>query len=96
MNREIADAPAWGKQQIFDRADQFAERMITLWPGPIENDGEEAGDGRDWTLLRQACAALPAGSWITYGDLVPHQATFALLMVSALVTTSRSVGWLAG
>jgi len=69
MNREIADAPAWDKQQIFDRADQLAERMITLWPGPIENDGEEAGDGRDWTLLRQACAALPAGSWTTYGDL---------------------------
>lgn len=27
--------------------------------------------------------------------LVPHQATFALLMVSAFATISRSFGWLA-
>jgi len=31
----------------------------------------------------------------TLDQLVPHQATFALLMVSALATTSRSFGWLA-
>jgi len=29
------------------------------------------------------------------GELVPHQATFALLMVSALVTIFRSRGWVA-
>ena len=26
-------------------------------------------DGRDWSLLRKACAALPPGTWTTYGDL---------------------------
>ncbi len=69
MNREIADAPRWSKQQIMDRADRLAGRMVALWPGPIERGAEEPGEGRDWTLLRRACVAIPAGSWTTYGDL---------------------------
>ena len=68
MNREIADAPAWGKAQILQRAEQMADRVIRIWPGPAADDGEEP-DGRDWSLLRKACAALPTGTWTTYGDL---------------------------
>jgi alkylated DNA nucleotide flippase Atl1 len=68
MNREIADAPAWGKAQILQRAEQMADRVIRIWPGPTADGGEEP-DGRDWSLLRKACAALPAGTWTTYGDL---------------------------
>ena len=34
MNREIADAPAWGKAQILQRAEQLADRVIRIWPGP--------------------------------------------------------------
>ena len=68
MNREIADAPAWGKTQILQRAEQMADRVIRIWPGPTADDGEEP-DGRDWSLLRKACAALPTGTWTTYGDL---------------------------
>ncbi len=69
MNREIAEAPSWGKEQIQSRADQLAERMIAVWPGPVDRNHDEAREGRDWTLLRKACAALPAGSWTTYGDV---------------------------
>ena len=69
MNREIADAPTWGKQQIAARADQLAERMIQLWPAPLDQTGDEPGEDRDWSLLRKACVAIPAGSWTTYADL---------------------------
>ena len=68
MNREIADAPAWGKAQILHRAEQLSERVIRIWPGPAADDGEDS-DRRDWSLLRKACAALPPGTWTTYGDL---------------------------
>ena len=68
MNREIADAPAWGKAQILQRAERLADRVIRIWPGPAADDGEDP-DGRDWSLLRKACAALPPGTWTTYGDL---------------------------
>jgi alkylated DNA nucleotide flippase Atl1 len=68
LNREIADAPTWGKTQILQRADRLADRVVQIWPGPANGAGEEA-EGRDWSLLRKACAALPAGTWTTYGDL---------------------------
>ena len=68
MNREIADAPTWGKAQILDRAERLSERVIRIWPGPAADDGEDP-EGRDWSLLRKACAALPPGTWTTYGDL---------------------------
>jgi alkylated DNA nucleotide flippase Atl1 len=68
MNREIADSPAWGKAQILTRADALAERAIRLWPGPVNGVADDA-EGRDWSLLRKACAAIPPGAWTTYGDL---------------------------
>ena len=76
MNREIADAPTWGKANILERADRLADRAIRLWPGPSDAASDD-GEQRDWTLLRRACAALPAGLWTTYGDLAaePSAAT---------------------
>ena len=68
MNREIADAPSWGKAQILERAERLSDRVIRIWPGPAGGDGEDP-EGRDWSLLRKACAALPPGTWTTYGDL---------------------------
>jgi alkylated DNA nucleotide flippase Atl1 len=68
MNREIADTPSWGKAQILQRADRMADRIIEIWPGPADG-GDEDNAGRDWSLLRRACAALPTGAWTTYGDL---------------------------
>jgi alkylated DNA nucleotide flippase Atl1 len=42
--------------------------VIQIWPGPAADGGEDT-EGRDWSLLRKACAALPPGTWTTYGDL---------------------------
>jgi alkylated DNA nucleotide flippase Atl1 len=69
MNREIAEAPGWGKKQILERADALAERMISLWPGPAERGAESGDEGRDWTLLWRACSVIPEGAWTTYGDM---------------------------
>ena len=68
MNRRIAETESWGKQQILQRADDLAERAISLWPAPSTGTPDDS-EGRDWSLLSRACAALPAGSWTTYGDL---------------------------
>jgi alkylated DNA nucleotide flippase Atl1 len=68
MNREIADAPAWGKSEILARADRLADRAVRIWPGPGDSSADDT-DGRNWSLLIKACAVLPAGTWTTYGDL---------------------------
>jgi alkylated DNA nucleotide flippase Atl1 len=49
------------------RADRLADRIIRLWPGPLQ--AGSASRSRDWSRLHQALAMLPAGSWTTYGDL---------------------------
>lgn len=68
MNQEIAAAPRWGRAAIAERAARLAERIISLWPGPM--DGAQAADpGPEWARLTAAVAALPAGRWTTYGDL---------------------------
>ncbi|MEU9832019.1 DUF262 domain-containing protein [Streptosporangium sp. NPDC048047] len=67
MNQEIARHERWGKGEIQARADRLAEQAIEIWPSPI--DVGPVGPSRDWTLLHEALAALPAGSWTTYGDL---------------------------
>ncbi|MFI6457198.1 DUF262 domain-containing protein [Streptosporangium amethystogenes] len=67
MNQEIAKQERWGKAEIEARAERLATRAIEIWPGPL--DSGSAGPSRDWTLLHAALAALPAGTWTTYGDL---------------------------
>ncbi|WP_162642051.1 DUF262 domain-containing protein [Streptosporangium sp. 'caverna'] len=67
MNQEIAQRERWGKTEIQSRADGLASRAIEIWPSPM--DVGPVGPSRDWTLLHAALAALPAGTWTTYGDL---------------------------
>lgn len=66
MNQEIAEQDRWGQPQILARADALAERVISLWPGPVAGGG--ASDVA-WEVMNQALAELPAGSWTTYGDI---------------------------
>jgi alkylated DNA nucleotide flippase Atl1 len=68
MNQEIAAAPAWGRQEISERADRLADRAISMWPGPVEAADDDLS-GRDWSQLHRALALLPAGRWTAYGDL---------------------------
>jgi alkylated DNA nucleotide flippase Atl1 len=68
MNRQIAATTHWGKAEILLRADKLAELAASTWPGPIPGI-VGAEPGRDWNLLHQAMAAMPPGSWTSYGDL---------------------------
>jgi len=68
LNRAIAPEGQWGRAEILARADELAERAIKIWPAPIPGV-EEPADGRDWSRLHAALAALPAGAWTTYGDV---------------------------
>jgi alkylated DNA nucleotide flippase Atl1 len=53
---------------ILARSDALAERAIRIWPGLTDGVTDES-EGRDWSLLRRACAAIPPETWTTYGDL---------------------------
>jgi alkylated DNA nucleotide flippase Atl1 len=68
MNRRIAATKRWGVDEIRARADELADRAIALWPAPLGGVGR-AERSRDWNLAHQVLAALPHGSWTSYGDL---------------------------
>lgn len=68
MNQAIAAEDRWGRAQIEARGKDLSRRAINLWPGPLPRHQATASSA-GWTMLRQALAALPAGSWTTYGDV---------------------------
>ncbi|WP_285571488.1 DUF262 domain-containing protein [Streptomyces sp. RTGN2] len=68
MNRRIAATERWGADEIRARADELADRAIALWPAPLRGVGR-AERSRDWNLAHQVLAALPHGTWTSYGDL---------------------------
>lgn len=68
MNRRIAATDRWGAKEILARADDLTDRAIELWPAPLRGIGR-AERSRDWHLAHQALAALPHGTWTSYGDL---------------------------
>jgi alkylated DNA nucleotide flippase Atl1 len=67
LNKRIAGTDRWGVPEILARADELADRAVVIWPPPVA--GARDVTGRDWSLLHRALAALPTGSWTTYGDL---------------------------
>jgi alkylated DNA nucleotide flippase Atl1 len=68
MNQDIAELSRWGRPEIYARADQLAERVIPIWPGPTDiAAGTDSGVA--WDVMTKALAELPAGSWTTYGDV---------------------------
>jgi alkylated DNA nucleotide flippase Atl1 len=98
LNRAIVPSRTWGRTEILARADELADRATGIWPAPLA-DVEEPPEGRDWSRLHAALAALPPGSWTTYGDLaeligshqVPvgqHLANTAVLLNAHRVLTS--------
>ncbi|MEU3341520.1 DUF262 domain-containing protein [Streptomyces sp. NPDC006668] len=68
MNRRIAATERWGVKEIRARADELADRAVTLWPAPLRGVGR-AERSRDWVLAHEVLAALPHGTWTSYGDL---------------------------
>jgi uncharacterized protein with ParB-like and HNH nuclease domain/alkylated DNA nucleotide flippase Atl1 len=68
MNQEIAGHAQWTRSEILERCDRLADIICTIWPGPIEVAAVEDLDS-PWPAMNQVLAAMPAGSWTTYGDL---------------------------
>ncbi|MGW2339079.1 GmrSD restriction endonuclease domain-containing protein [Streptomyces sp. NPDC001661] len=68
MNRRIAATERWGAREILARAEELADRAVQLWPAPVRGVGR-AERGRDWSLAHQVLAALPHGTWTSYGDV---------------------------
>ncbi len=94
MNHEIAESEGWGKQQILMRADALAARAIKLWPAPARAGlaGEEVA-AQSWTLLREVLAAIPAGTWTTYGDLAELTGSHAVPIGAYLASTPVPHPW---
>lgn len=67
MNRDIARNDRWGRAQIQHRSAELTERIIALWPGPV--DGMPPDELPLWTVMDEILTALPPGVWTTYGDL---------------------------
>jgi alkylated DNA nucleotide flippase Atl1 len=68
MNKRIAATEKWGAAEIAARADELADIAISIWPAPLPGVGR-IEQGRDWSLVHRAVAALPTGCWTSYGDL---------------------------
>ncbi|MEU6034688.1 DUF262 domain-containing HNH endonuclease family protein [Actinomadura sp. NPDC047616] len=68
MTHAIVEQPHWRRTQILSRADDLADRAVTIWPGPDEQERGEPPQ-RDWTPLHDALAAIPTGTWTTVAAL---------------------------
>ncbi|WP_172386812.1 DUF262 domain-containing protein [Streptomyces sp. MNP-20] len=86
MNRRIADTARWGATEILARADDLADRAILLWPAPLSGVGR-AERSRDWSPVHQVLAALPHGTWTSYGDLAAYAGSGAQAVGSHLAKT---------
>jgi alkylated DNA nucleotide flippase Atl1 len=68
LNKALIENVSWGRTEILARADELADRIIQIWPGPIAG-AKGAPIGFDWSRIDSAVAAIPKGNWTTYGDL---------------------------
>ncbi|GAA0410919.1 GmrSD restriction endonuclease domain-containing protein [Streptomyces luteireticuli] len=88
MNRRIAATERWGAKEIAARADELADRAIALWPAPLRGVGR-AERSRDWHLAHLVLAALPHGTWTSYGDLAAFIGSGAQAVGNHLAGTAR-------
>jgi alkylated DNA nucleotide flippase Atl1 len=78
LNRELAGERAWGREEVLARADELADRAISIWPGPLPGVGGEQPTGFDWGKINAAVAVIPRGRWTTYGELAQLGGTAAM------------------
>ena len=84
MNRQIADAPSWGRPEIEARAALLADHACALWPAPAAS-GSHAPEEIAADTARQlehALAMLAADRWTTHREL-------AVLVGAKTETVSR-------
>ncbi|MDA8330378.1 MAG: DUF262 domain-containing protein [Candidatus Dormibacteraeota bacterium] len=68
LTRAIAKSERWGREEIEKRGAQLADRVISIWPGPLPGS-KGVVFGFDWSRIDAAVRAIPAGRWTSYGDL---------------------------
>lgn len=88
MNREIAETPRWGRDEILARGRALAERIIKIWPSPDESVGTAPASPR-WSLMDQALACIPAGRWTSYSDIAELVGGFHRSVASRLASVPR-------
>ncbi|MFC6881464.1 MULTISPECIES: GmrSD restriction endonuclease domain-containing protein [Actinomadura] len=86
MTHAIVQQERWSRAEILARADDLADRAIALWPGPDEQ-ARGATPRRDWTLLHDAVAAIPFGTWTTYAELAEVAGSAPMPVAVHLSTT---------
>ncbi|SCL50736.1 GmrSD restriction endonuclease domain-containing protein [Micromonospora chersina] len=84
LSQQITAQDRWGRLEIRARADALAERIISIWPGPMEQAAEQSDV--PWEVMTKALAELPAGSWTTYGDLAALIGSHAVPVGARLAT----------
>jgi alkylated DNA nucleotide flippase Atl1 len=87
-NRRIAAKDRWGAAEILERADELTKWAVALWPAPLPN-AAPVERRRDWSLLHQALAALPDGTWTTYGNLAALIGSHAVAVGQHLANNAR-------
>lgn len=68
LSQSITCHGRWSRPEILNRAEQLADRIIGVWPGPT-SDVTPVGVEAKWQHLRRAVAAIPAGYWTSYSDI---------------------------
>jgi alkylated DNA nucleotide flippase Atl1 len=76
LNEHLAKASQWGVDEIQKRSRLLADAADALWSAPVQGV-VSARSGFDWSRVDDAVAALPAGSWTSYGDLAEIAGTAA-------------------
>jgi alkylated DNA nucleotide flippase Atl1 len=86
LNQAIAPAGNWGREEILARADELADRAISIWPAPLAGV-EEPTTGKDWSPLHAALAELPPGAWTSYSDVAELVGSHQVPVGQHLATT---------
>jgi alkylated DNA nucleotide flippase Atl1 len=86
LNKELPDEPHWGRAEIQARGERLAERIVTLWPGPLPGVTSRRL-AFDWSRVNAAVAAIPSGRWCTYGDLAQIGGTGPLAVGQHVAST---------
>ncbi|MEJ1229859.1 MAG: DUF262 domain-containing protein [Galbitalea sp.] len=92
LNAAIADKPSWGRTEILERGRELASRIVLTWVAP-EQTTDVVDSGATWALVGDAIAAIPAGSWTTYGDLAALAGTYPQPVAGFVTRTTIGGAW---
>lgn len=88
LNRPLAESPDWTSKEIFARADSLADRIVSIWPGPLAS-GSGAPDATDWGRADAAIALIPRDRTCTVDELAKLVPTTAGELLARLMARSE-------